>query len=230
LAAAEDTGHGLVGDADDVVEGLLFCEGAAGGLDMGFHEPGAFVFGAVAVAHHSCPDSTGGSEFADFFKELVVGVEEVGEAWGEGVDVEASYEACFDIFHAVAEGEGEFLWGVGAGFADVVAGDGDGVPFGEVLGLELDGVYDEFYGCFWWVDELVLRMELFEDVVLECTSEGVPGDVELFGHGEVHGPDDACGAVDGLGDGDGVDGDVFVETVHVFDGVDGYAAFSDFAY
>lgn len=72
-------------------------------------------------------------------------------------------------------------------------------------------------------------MELFEDVVLECAAEGVPGDVALFGHREVHGPDDTCGCVDGLGDGDGVDGDVGVEAVHVLDGVDGDAAFSDLA-
>lgn len=72
-------------------------------------------------------------------------------------------------------------------------------------------------------------MELFEDVVLECASEGVPGDVELFGHREVHCPDDACGAVDCLGDGDGVDGDVFVESVHVFNGVDRDAALADLA-
>jgi len=64
--------------------------------------------------------------------------------------------------------------------------------------LELDGVYDEFDGCFWWVDELVLCVELFEDVVLEGASEGVPSDVELFGHSEVHCPDDAGGAVDCL--------------------------------
>lgn len=89
MASSQDSGHGLVGDADDVVEGLLFCEGAARGLDMGLHEPGAFVLGAVAVAHHACPDTTRGTEFADFFEELVVGVEEVGEARGEGVDVHA---------------------------------------------------------------------------------------------------------------------------------------------
>ena len=95
--------------------------------------------------------------------------------------------------------------------------------------MELDGVYDEFDGGFWRVDELVLCVELFEDIVLECAAEGVPSDVALFGHGEVHGPDDAGGAVDGLGDGDGVDGDVFVESVHVFDGVDCDAALADFA-
>lgn len=39
LASAEDACHCLVGDADDVVEWLLFCERAACGLDMGFHEP-----------------------------------------------------------------------------------------------------------------------------------------------------------------------------------------------
>ena len=49
------------------------------------------------------------------------------------------------------------------------------------------------------------------------------------GHGEVHGPDDGGGAVDGLGDGDLVDGDVGVEAVHVLDGVDGDAAAADLA-
>lgn len=111
----------------------------------------------------------------------------------------------------------------------MVAGDGDGVPLGEVLCLELDGVDDELDGGLWGVDELVLCVELFEDVVLECAAECVPGDVELFGHREVHGPDDAGGAVDRLRNSHLVDGDVFVEAVHVFDGVDCDAALADLA-
>src|SRR5690606_11221376 len=59
LAAAEDGGHGLVGDADDVVQGLLLGEGASGGLDVGLHVPGPLVPGAVALAHHAGPDAAG---------------------------------------------------------------------------------------------------------------------------------------------------------------------------
>ncbi len=95
--------------------------------------------------------------------------------------------------------------------------------------MELDGVDDEFGRGFGRIDELVLGVKLFEDVVLECASECVPWDVALFGHGEVHRPDDGCGCVDGLGDGHLVDGDVGVEAVHIFDGVDSDAALADFA-
>ena len=41
------------------------------------------------------------------------------------VRVEAAGEALLDVVAAVGEGEGEFLRGGGAGFADVVAADRD---------------------------------------------------------------------------------------------------------
>ena len=60
-----------------------------------------------------------------------MGVEEEGELRGEVVDEQAGLEGGLDVGDAVGEGEGDFLDGGGAGLADVVAADGDGVPTGE---------------------------------------------------------------------------------------------------
>ncbi len=62
-----------------------------------------------------------------------MGVEEEGKLRAEFVELEAAPQCVFDIFHAIAKGEGQFLDGGGAGFADVIAADGDGVELGSVL-------------------------------------------------------------------------------------------------
>ena len=133
-----------------------------------------------------------------------------------------------DVLHAVAQGEGEFLRRGRAGFADVVAGDRDAVPSRHVLRLELDRVDDELHRRFRRIDELVLRVEFLEDVVLQRAAELGPVEPALLRHREVHRPDDSGGAVDRLADGDVFKRDVRVETMHVLDGVDRDAAAPDF--
>ena len=156
-------------------------------------------------------------------------VEEERKARAELVDVHAAIEAGLDVLHAVAQRKGEFLRRGRAGLADVVTGDGHGIPLGHVLRLVLDGVDDQLDRGLGRVDVLVLGVELLEDVVLQRAAEGGDVDAPLLGHGDVHRPDDAGGAVDGLGDGDLIDRDVGVEPVHVLDGVDGHAAAPDLA-
>ncbi|MEZ6162893.1 MAG: hypothetical protein R3B67_00460 [Phycisphaerales bacterium] len=169
-------------------------------------------------------------ELGDLFEELVVGVEEEGEAGCELVDVEAADEAGLDIFHAVAEGEGELLGCGGAGFADVVAGDGDGVPAGDMLGLELDGVDDELGGGLGRVDELVLGVELFEDVVLERAPRVSQEMLQIcLAMARYMAQMTHAGALMVWETVTESMGDVGVEAVHVLDGVDGDAALSDFA-
>ena len=76
------------------------------------------------------PHAAGGAELGDLLEKLVVDIPEEAEARGEGVDIEAALERFLDVAHAVGDGEGELLRGGGAGLADVVAADGDGVPRG----------------------------------------------------------------------------------------------------
>ena len=93
------------------------------------------IFGGEAVAHDARPDAAGGAELGDLFEEVVVGVEEEGEPRREAVDVEPGVDGGLDVGDAVGEGEGDLLRGGRAGLAHVVAGDGDGVPLGDVLSL-----------------------------------------------------------------------------------------------
>ena len=175
------------------------------------------------------PDAAGGAVLGDLLEEVVVGVEEEGEARGEVVDVDARVDAGLDVGDAVGQGEGQFLHGGGAGLADVVAADGDGVPAGHLGRAEpmvstmrrIDGRGRE--------DPGLLGDVLLEDVVLDGAAELVPGHALLLGHGEVHGREDGGGAVDGHGGGDLVEGDAVEEDLHVLQGVDGDAAPADLA-
>ena len=56
----------------------------------------------------------------------------------------------------------------------------------------------------------------------------VAGDPPLFGHGDIHGPDDRGRRIDGHGGGDLIDGQSVKEDLHVFQGVDGHPAFAAF--
>src|SRR5208337_4348590 len=148
LRAAKNSSKGLNGGADDVVHRLLRGEGAAGGLRVETQGETARVGGFVPLGHRFVPDPASGAVLGDFLEEIVVGVEEEGELRDELVHGEAAADAPFDVFHAVAEGEGEFLDGGGTSFADVIAADGDNIEFGGVLHAELEGVYDQAHGGF----------------------------------------------------------------------------------
>src|SRR4030095_11376079 len=112
-----------------------------------------------------CPDAAGGAVLGNLLEEVVVGVEEERQARGKVVHVEAAVYAPLDVGEAVGQGEGEFLRCGGACLADVVAGDGDGVPAGHLFGGELDGVHDEAHGRLGRVDEGVLGDIFLQDVV-----------------------------------------------------------------
>ena len=84
----------------------------------------------------------------------------------EGVDVHAAAHAPFDVFEAVAQGEGQFLNCGRAGFANVIAADGDGIELGSIFHAELEGVDDQAHRRFGRVDVFLLRDVFLEDVVL----------------------------------------------------------------
>ena len=189
---------------------------------MGTHPPRPLRFGAEPFTHGGGPDSSGGSYFADLFKELIVGVEEERQSWGKIVDIQATTHGRFDVLHAVAQRKSQLLDSGRTSFTYVVPGDRNTVPSRNMIHLMLDGVDHQLDGRLWRVDELILTVELFQNVVLQRSAEMVPRESLPTSHGEIHGPNHCCGPVDGLRDRDFVERNVGVQPLHVFDGVNGH--------
>src|SRR6185437_16283948 len=90
------------------------------------HSPG---IGGAERLHDPRPHSSRRTEFSHLFEKIVMRIEEKGQAFAEDVDIEAFFHRRPDIGLAVAEGKGDLLYGRAPGFTDMVARDGDGIPF-----------------------------------------------------------------------------------------------------
>ena len=229
LRSAQDGGHGLEGGADDVVLRLLGSERGTRGLGVETEHPGARILRAEAIAHDAGPDAAGGAKLGDLFEKIVMRVEEEGEARGEAVDVEARVDGSLDVGDAVGQCEGDFLRGGRSRFAHVVAGDGDGVPLGQVLAGPGEDVGDDAHGVANGINIGAARNVLLKDVVLDGAGEFADIGAGAAGDGHVERKQNAGRGVDGHRGGNAVERDVGEETLHIFDGVDGDADFADFA-
>ena len=109
LAAAEDRGEGLDGDADDVVLRLLGGERAPRGLGMEAKHLGARVPGLEALAHDARPHPAGRPELGHLLEEIVVGVEEERELRREVIDILPRIPSGGDVRDAVGQGERDLL-------------------------------------------------------------------------------------------------------------------------
>ena len=229
LGAAQHSGQGLEGDAHDIVLGLLGGERDPGGLGVEAHQPGARVLGAEGLTHLTGPDAAGGAVFGDLFEEVVVGVEEERQARGELIDIQAALQRPAHVLEPIGQGKGELLGSGGAGLADMVAGDADGVPLGDAGRAVFDGIHHQAHGGLGGEDILFLGDILFEDVVLEGAAQLVGAHALLLGGGDVHGPDDGGGRVDGHAGGDFVQGDILEQDLHILERGDGDPAGAELA-
>jgi hypothetical protein len=111
----------------------------------------------------------------------------------------------------------------------VIAGDGDGVPAGEVLGGPGEGVGDQAHGVRDGEDVGAAGDVLLEDVVLEGAGERGGVGAGAFGRGDVEGEQDRRGRVNRHRGGDAVEWDIGEEALHVLERVDGDADAADLA-
>ena len=146
LAAAEDRGERLDGDAHDVVLRLLGGQRAPRRLGMEAQHPRARVPGLEALAHDARPQPAGRPELGDLLEEVVVGVEEERQLRREVVDLLPRIPSGGDVRDAVGQGERDLLHRRAARLADVIAGDRDRVPARHALPAEGERVGDQPHG------------------------------------------------------------------------------------
>ncbi len=70
-------------------------------------------------------------------------VPEKRKPWCEIIDRKSTGHTALHVGEAVGERERQLLHGGSAGFPDVIAGNGDGIPLGRVLRAPLEAVDDE---------------------------------------------------------------------------------------
>ncbi|MPL92518.1 hypothetical protein SDC9_38619 [bioreactor metagenome] len=183
---------------------------------------------AETVLHDPCPHATGGTEFRHFLEEIVVGVEKEGKTLSEYVGIETFPGGGFHVGDAVGEGEGHFLDSGASGLADVISGNGDGVPLRHVLAAELENIRDKPHGRLRGEDVGSPGDVFLEDVVLDGSRKDIHGHALFLPHADVHGEENARGSVDRHGGGDLVQGDLVEKDFHVLKTVNGHSHFSAF--
>ena len=156
-------------------------------------------------------------------------VEEEGQARGEAVHVHARVHTPLHVLDPVAQGEGQLLGRRGARLADVVAGDGDGVPPRHVVRAVADHVHDHAHARPRREDVLLLGDELLQDVRLHRPREPLRGYALLLAHADVEGEQHGRGRVDRHGGGDVVEGNALEQRLHVGQGGDGHPALAHLA-
>src|SRR5688572_26425656 len=145
--------------------------------------PARFLLRAILVAHHVGPQGASSAILSDLLEDVIVGIEEETEPSGEVINLHAASQTDIDIVKPIRKGESKFLHGGGAGLADVIAADGDGVPLRNVLAAELDDITHEPYMRFGWKDELILSVKLLEDVILNGAAQFLPVNALVGGVG-----------------------------------------------
>src|SRR5215475_12806606 len=123
LCAAENGREGLQCSTNHIVEGLLSGKRTASRLRVEAQRPGSRILRSVPFRHRLVPDAPRGPVFRDLLKKVAVRVEEERKLRGKVVYLHAATQRPFDVFHSVAQREGEFLDGRRAGFTDVIAAD-----------------------------------------------------------------------------------------------------------
>ncbi len=185
--------------------------------------------GAETVAHQVGVDAAGGAELGDLFQKIVVRVEEEGEARREGIDGQAGRDRRFDVGDGVGEGEGHFLHRGGAGFANVIAADRDGVPLRHLAAGPGEDVGDDAHGRARRIDIGAARDVLLQDVVLDGAGELAAVRALALRHQRVEGQQDRGGGVDGHRRGDVLQRDALEQALHVGQRGDRHADAAHFA-
>ncbi len=229
LRVAEGGAHGLDGGAGHVVERVLFGERPSRCLAVRAQGHGFRVL-RVELAHDLGPQEPGGTHLGDLHEVVHAHAPEEREAGCELVHGHAGVDAGADVLQTVGQRVGQLDIGRGARLLHVVAGDGDGVELGHVLGRVLENVGDDPHGEFGRVDVGVAHHELLEDVVLDRSGHLIEAHALFESGNDVEGEYRKYGAVHRHRNGHLVERYAFEEHLHVLHGAYRNARFAHVAH
>ena len=132
---------------------------------------GTRVLRAEAVAHDGGVDTARGAKLGDLFQKVIMRVEEEESRGAKESTIEPRSDRGFDIGDGVGESERELLHGGRAGFANVIAADGDGVPLRQLAAGPGEQIGDDAHRRARRINVGPARDVLLQDVVLNGARE-----------------------------------------------------------
>ena len=140
LGSAEHGGQGLVSNPDDVVLRLLGGQAAAGRLGVEAEHQRFGVFGPNRSFMIRAQRRRAARNLATSSRKSRWELKKKDNRGAKASTSSPCFQGRLDVGDSVGQGEGDFLNRRRAGLADVIAGDGDGVPAGHFLGTVLEDV------------------------------------------------------------------------------------------
>ena len=229
LGSAHNCCSGLESNTDDVVVWLLSGQHGTSGLGVETQFHGLAGFCMESFLQNGSPQTTGCTEFCNFFEYVVVSVPEEGQTTCEFIDLHASFQSCFDVCDTISDGECDFLSSGGACFTDMVAGNGDGVPLRYVCGAVFEDIGDQTHGRFNRENVGAASCVFFQDIVLDGAAKSSCRNALFFSYSDVHSQQYGSRCVDGHGSGNFAEVDAVEQSFHIVEGVDSNAYFTNFA-
>ena len=230
LGATHNSCCSLQSYTNDVVVRLLSGQHGASGLGVETEFQGLRVFCVESFFQDRSPQTTGSTEFSNFFEYVVVSVPEEGQTWSELIYMHASFQSCFDVCDTISDGECNFLSSGGTCFTDVVAGNGNGVPLRYVLGAVFENVGDQTHGRFNRENVGAACGVFLQNIVLNGAAQCGSRYTLFFSYSDVHSEQYGSRCVDGHGGGNFAEVDLVEQDFHILQGINSNAYFTNFAF
>ena len=230
LRTAENGSCGLQSHADNVVVRLLRRQHGTSSLGMHAQHPGTRIRGAKALFHDFSPNAAGSAEFRNFFQHVVMSIPEEGQTSSEIINIQAGFNSRIDIGNAVGDGESDFLGSSRASFTNVIAGNRDGVPQGNVFRAIFENIGNQTHGRLRRENVSTASRILFQNIILDGAAQFVSADALFLANGDVHGQKYRSRRVDGHGSGYFAQINLIKEDFHVGQRVDSHAHLAYFAF
>ena len=190
---------------------------------MKAQQQGARIARAETIAHQARPEAAGGAILGNLLEQVAMRIEEERKPGREFVHCETRGERGIDVGDGIGERKAHFLHGGRAGFANVIAGDGDRGPARQFLLAPGKEVGHDAHGRARRIDIGAARDIFLEDIVLYGAREVCEARSLLPGHGDIQGEENRRRGVDGHRSGDLAKRDAFKQSLHILERADGHA-------
>lgn len=188
-------------------------------------------FGFWRQAFQNLSPQHSGSPHLGYFHEVVLAlIPEEGQTLGESIHRQSCFFTAANVFHAISQGITQFQVAGSATFLDVVAGNGNGIELGHVLGGVFEDIADDTHGHGRRIDVGVADHEFLQDIVLDGALEDFPIYPLLNAGADEESQDGKHGAIHSHGYGHLVQRDTVKEDIHIQHRAYRYACLAHIAY